>query len=192
MNKLIPLKTNYTDPDGLLRFKPTCFADDRGNLTPLFSNQDNVYGSDFKGIKQVNLIKTKKNVLRGAHVSKEAQHKIIVLLKGIINHMMVELREGKNFPVGTSHTNVYDADVDGPIMIVVPPFVASAIYSHTKATILYATDTYFDENLELSVCVGSEEYFSLNQNIPVVVSDKDSKTVNALTASELINEHNRN
>ncbi|MEG2156270.1 MAG: dTDP-4-dehydrorhamnose 3,5-epimerase family protein [Bacteroidaceae bacterium] len=162
--------------------------DDRGQFTTAFLTEPVAPVEVMSVISQVNFIKTKRNVLRGAHVSLKPQHKAFMVLKGTVRQRLVDCRKGS-----PTYGKCWDVDhkvVDGYRMVVhVPPFVASAIISYTKATLVYATDTLYDPDVELSVNLYTQDKtFDILETF--TVSEKDKNGVSVTTAGDKIDEYN--
>ncbi|MEG1728150.1 MAG: dTDP-4-dehydrorhamnose 3,5-epimerase family protein [Bacteroidaceae bacterium] len=189
MNKLVEITPQYTVPKGVKVFRVASFADSRGELMPTFSDEGGVFGENFGGIKQVNIIKTKKHVLRGAHVSIDPQHKLVMVTKGTVTQVLLDLLPLNKGNDATQYIIRHDGDC--PIIVLVPPYIANALYSVTKATIVYATDTHFNEDLELSVSLSSPQEWEYGDTLPLQ-SAKDEKSISVAEARSKMYEHHSN
>jgi len=139
--------------------------DSRGSLTEIFSTKKIKF--NFNRCITVN---SKKNVVRGLHFQKKfAQHKIIFVLKGIINDFLVDIKKNSK-----TFGKVYNFKLSPGESIIIPKTFAHGYSSLAKENIvIYFLSEDWHPGYESGI-IWNDKFLNINWEIKKpIISKKD-------------------
>lgn len=126
------------------------FGDDRGFFMESFNHKDFSEAGVNLEVKQINLAKSQKNVLRGLHyqVREFAQAKLVHVLQGSALDVVVDLRKES-----ATYLQSFSIVLDDPsVFFYVPSGFAHGYYTLTNDTLFqYAVDNYYAPDHEAGI-----------------------------------------
>jgi dTDP-4-dehydrorhamnose 3,5-epimerase len=136
-----------TPIDGCLVIKADKFGDDRGFFMESFNQQKfQEAGISFE-VKQINLAKSEKNVLRGLHFQKgdAAQSKLVNVTQGAVRDVVVDIR-----PNSRTYMQHFTYELTSPeVFLLVPKGFAHGYFTLADETMFqYAVDNYYSPTEE--------------------------------------------
>ena len=146
-------------------FKQVIHKDSRGSLTEIFSTKKIKF--NFNRCITVN---SKKNVVRGLHFQKKfAQHKIIFVLKGIINDFLVDIKKNSK-----TFGKVYNFKLTSGESIIIPKTFAHGYSSLAKENIIiYFLSEDWHPGHESGI-IWNDKFLNINWGIKnPIISKKD-------------------
>lgn len=147
--------------------------DIRGSFEMLFEREKlEMHGVNDFEFKQVNLITSVKNSLRGFHGSniRNNHWKILTLIKGTITEAFIDLR-----PMSESFSEIFYKEIratDNSSLIIPPGFAHAFQTISLDAEIIYATNVEYSKNREFSINPISE-LSNMIWSEDAIVSDRD-------------------
>lgn len=180
------LKMSITQIDGVLILEPKIFGDDRGFFYESFNEKRfcSAIGRDVNFV-QDNHSRSQRSVLRGMHYQiKQAQGKLIRVLKGSIYDVVVDIREDS--PTFGDYVGV-ELSAANRLQIWVPEWCAHGFLTTSdSAEVLYKTTDYYAPEYERCIAwddpdIGIDWCFLSGKPI---LSQKDSLGV-PLNSAEL-------
>lgn len=162
----------------LLIIENTPHLDKRGSFTEVFKKEivENHLGYDIN-FCQENLVKSKKNVLRGLHfqINPFAQSKLISVLSGEILDIAVDIRKesktyGKYFSYNLSSRK-------NESLFIPKGFAHGYLTISNDTSILYKVDNYYNPEMERGISF-EDDFLKINLGIEfekLIISKKDKK-----------------
>jgi dTDP-4-dehydrorhamnose 3,5-epimerase len=132
---------------GCLIIKAQKFGDGRGFFMESFNKQKlQEAGIDFD-VKQVNLAKSQKNVLRGLHFQKDSfsQGKLVHVIHGAVLDVVVDIR--KESETYLQHFS-YKLNSEGIFLLIPRGFAHGYLTLEDNTLFQYAVDNYYAPNYE--------------------------------------------
>ena len=145
--------------------KQIIHKDSRGNLTEILLKKK-IKFDFFKCIS----VTSKKNVIRGLHFQKKfAQHKIIFVLKGIINDFVVDIKKNSK-----TFGKVYKFKLTSGEALIIPKRFAHGYSSLAKENIvIYLLSEYWYPNQESGI-IWNDKFLNIDWGIKKpIISKKD-------------------
>ena len=145
--------------------KQIIYKDSRGILTEIFLKKK-IKFDFFKCIT----VTSKKNVIRGLHFQKKfAQHKIIFVLKGIINDFVVDIRKNSK-----TFGKIYKFKLTPGEVLIIPKKFAHGYSSLAKENIvIYFLSEDWYPNQERGI-IWNDKFLNINWGIKrPIISKKD-------------------
>ena len=145
--------------------KQVIHKDYRGSLTEIFLKKK----IKFNFCKCIT-VTSKKNVIRGLHFQKKlAQHKIIFVLKGIINDFVVDIRKNSK-----TFGKVYKFKLTSGEALIIPKRFAHGYSSLAKENIvIYLLSEYWYPNQESGI-IWNDKFLNIDWGIKKpIISKKD-------------------
>ena len=166
------IQTNIND---LYVIQPKVFFDDRGYFFESFNEQEFNKKFPYINFCQDNIVKSKKNVLRGLHFQSGSfsQSKLVTVIKGKILDIVVDLRKtektyGKIFKCILSEKN--------NLSIFVPKgFAHGYLTLSDEACVLYKVDNYYSPKHEKGILY-NDDFLKIDWGIKhskIIISEKD-------------------
>jgi dTDP-4-dehydrorhamnose 3,5-epimerase len=162
-----------TPLDGCVVIKADKFGDDRGFFMESF-NQKKFHeaGISFE-VKQINLAKSGKNVLRGLHfqTGSAGQTKLINVTQGAVRDVVVDIREGSS-----TYLHHFSYELTSPeVFLLVPKGFAHGYFTLSDDTIFqYAVDNYYQPEKEGGILYNDPKLsIDWGLKMPPSVSKKD-------------------
>ena len=120
---------------------------------------------------QISISYNKKNSLRGLHYQIPKQNKLIYLLKGKIQDIVVNLdKSSKKY--GKTYEFILKGDRD---LLYLPKNYAHGFYAIEESTIIYILDKNYNPSKEITIN-WKDKYLDINWKCKnPIISDKDSK-----------------
>ena len=150
--------------------KQVIHKDYRGSLTEIFLKKK----IKFNFCKCIT-VTSKKNVIRGLHFQKKfAQHKIIFILKGIINDFVVDIRKNSK-----SYGKVYNFKLTPGEILIIPKKFAHGYSSLAKENIVVyflSKDWYLNQE---SGIIWNDKFLNINWGIKKPILSKKDKLLKA-------------
>ena len=151
------------------KLKQVIHKDLRGSLTEIFLRKN----IKFNFCKCIT-VTSKKNVIRGLHFQKKfAQHKIIFVLKGIINDFVVDIRKNSN-----NFGKVYKFKLTPGEALIIPKRFAHGYSSLAKENIVIyflSEDWYPGQE---SGIIWNDKFLNINWGIRKPMLSKKDKLLN--------------
>ncbi len=172
------MKLTKTLFDGVFILEPDVFYDDRGFFMEIFNKQkfQQLTGIEVDFI-QDNLAESKKAVLRGLHFQEGeyAQAKLVSVLKGKVQDVIVDLREGSS-TYGQSFSIILSAENKKQLFI--PRGFAHGYLSLENGTLFfYKIDNFYHKASEKGIYY-NDKILDINWEInphELILSEKDQK-----------------
>jgi len=144
-------------------FKQIIHKDFRGSLMEIFLKKKIKFN-----FNRCITVKSKKNVIRGLHFQKKfSQHKIIFILKGIINDFTVDIRKNSN-----TFGKVYNFKLIPGEALIIPKGFAHGYSSLAKENIYFLSEGWYP-NYESGI-IWNDKFLNINWKIKTpIVSKKD-------------------
>ena len=145
--------------------KQVIHKDYRGSLTEIFLKKK----IKFNFCKCIT-VTSKKNVIRGLHFQKKfAQHKIIVVLKGMINDFVVDIKKNSK-----TFGKVYKFKLTSGEALIIPKRFAHGYSSLAKENIvIYLLSEYWYPNQESGI-IWNDKFLNIDWGIKKpIISKKD-------------------
>ena len=146
--------------------KQLVHKDSRGSLTEIFLKKE----IKFNFCKCIT-VTSKKNVIRGLHFQKKfAQHKIIFVLKGIINEFVVDIRNNSK-----TFSKVYNFTLVSGDALIIPKGFAHGYSSLAKENIvIYFLSEDWYPNQESGI-IWNDKFLNINWGIRKPILSKKDK-----------------
>jgi dTDP-4-dehydrorhamnose 3,5-epimerase len=141
------MKVNRAINDEIFLFEHNFFKDKRGVFSEIYLKNilKHNLSSNFN-IVQENIVKSKKNVLRGMHfqIQPYEQSKLITVIDGKILDVIIDIRKDS-----TTFSNSYSFELTDQNSLFIPKGFAHGYLTLTKSsTIIYKVDNVYDKNSE--------------------------------------------
>lgn len=173
------IKATETKLKGCFLIEPTIFYDERGYFFESFNHREfcEAIGQEINFV-QDNQSFSHKGVLRGLHFQKgkHAQAKLVSVLEGRIQDVVVDLRE--NSPTFGEHLSIELNSKDKKQLFVPRGFAHGFLTLSESAKVFYKCDNYYNKNAE-----GGIRYDDSSLGIKWVI---DSKKVILSEKDEMI------
>jgi dTDP-4-dehydrorhamnose 3,5-epimerase len=164
-----------TPLDGCLVIKADKFGDERGFFMESFNQKKFQEAGISFDVKQINLAKSEKNVLRGLHfqTGEAAQSKLVNVVLGSVIDVAVDMR-----PDSVTYLQHYKMVLNSPeLFFLVPRGFAHGYYTLENNTLFqYAVDNFYNQSAEGGILYNDPKLsidWQLNQE--PIVSEKDLK-----------------
>ena len=145
--------------------KQLVHKDSRGSLTEIFLKKE----IKFNFCKCIT-VTSKKNVIRGLHFQKKfAQHKIIFVLKGIINDFVVDIRKNSK-----TFSKVYNFTLISGDALIIPKGFAHGYSSLAKENIViyFLSEDWYPS--QESGIIWNDKFLNINWGVKKpIISKKD-------------------
>jgi len=153
------------------------FNDSRGSFEVLF-DQGIVekHFSQFPELKQWNIIRAKKNSLRGFHGAKESENhwKVVSCLAGEVREAYLDIRPSS---INFGEVVFFNLNAKNLTYVVIPPGFAHAFESLIDNTVvLYGTNILHANQNEIDISLFNKRWSEIWSS-PVLISDRDKKSL---------------
>ena len=138
------------------------FADDRGWFMELMR----AFGLP-KPVRQSNVVRSRKGVIRGLHYHERGQDDLFVCLEGMVRVVALDRETGETF--------TEDIGEDNPVAIYVPGTLAHGYEALTDCLFLYHVTEEYDADLpdEHGLCWSDERVKHLWSTSEPILSERD-------------------
>ena len=162
----------------LIIIKHNVFFDDRGFFKESYKNllNDKLFISK-NGFCQENIVKSKKNVLRGLHyqTGKYAQSKLITVNHGKILDIAVDLRK-KSKTYGKYFSYILSSEIHESLFIP-KDFAHGYLTLSSEAVIVYKVDNYYSPEMEKRISY-NDKFLNIDWGVSegnLIISKKDKE-----------------
>lgn len=172
------MKFETTKFEDLIIIKHNVFFDDRGFFKESYKNLLNDKLSISKnGFCQENIVKSKKNVLRGLHyqTGKYAQSKLITVNHGKILDIAVDLRK-KSKTYGKYFSYILSSEIHESLFIP-KDFAHGYLTLSSEAVVVYKVDNYYTPEMEKRISY-NDKFLNIDWGVSksnLIISKKDKK-----------------